>query len=255
MKRLLTRNAALGGLKTNVGLSRFMSRVYTKMGLGVASSVGVSLLLAPVVVDSPEYMLGCFGAGIITSFGGVFGISKLKPTFRTKQEGDEVIEYAEDKPLREASFWTLTGGMGLLIVPAMAVITDIDPSIVPASLLMSGSIFGGCALIAAKANNPKIMEWKAPLFVGLTSLIGIQFIGLGSSLVFGQNTFSMMLHNVDIYGGICLFTLMSSYDAHMAREMYLKGEPDHLGCATSVYLDFMNLLLRIMEAMAKAKQR
>ncbi len=99
------------------------------------------------------------------------------------------------------------------------------------------------------------MQWKAPLGVGLASLIGAQLIGLGSSLIFGPNSFSLLLHNVDIYGGIALFTLMSIYDAHLARQMYLEGKPDHLACATSVYLDVMNLSIRIMEALAKAKQK
>lgn len=242
------------GAKADVGLSRFMSRVYTRMGLGVASSLGVSLLLAPVAMQSPGAMFGCFGAGIVASFGGVYGIGKFKPTFHKKTEGTEVIEYAEDVPHREVSFWSLTGGMGVMLAPMMGAIIEMDPSIIPASLLMSGGIFGGCALIAAKTKNPNIMQWKAPLFVGLTSLIGIQLIGLGSSLIFGPNSFSLMLHNVDIYGGIGLFTLMSIYDAHVARQLYLKGEPDHLGCATSVYLDFMNILIRVMEAMAKAKK-
>jgi FtsH-binding integral membrane protein len=239
----------------NVGLSRFMSRVYGRMGLGVASSVGMSLILAPVAMQSPSMAIGCFGVGVVASFGSIYGIEKYKPVFHKKTEGTEVIEYAEDVLLREVSFWTLTGGIGVMLAPMMGIITDIDPSIVPASLLMSGGIFGGCALIAAKTKNPNIMQWKAPLFVGLTSLLGIQLVALGSGILFGPNSLSLMLHNVDIYGGIGLFTLMSIYDAHVARQMYLKGEPDHLGCATSVYLDFMNILIRVMEAMAKTKQK
>jgi FtsH-binding integral membrane protein len=119
--------------KTDLGLSRFMSRVYTRMGVGVASSVGISLLLAPYV-QSPTLAIGCLGAGFLTSIGGVYGIGKFKATFHKKTEGTEVIEYAEDEPLREASFWALTGGMGLMLAPMIGIITKIDPSIVPASL-------------------------------------------------------------------------------------------------------------------------
>lgn len=55
----------------------------------------------------------------------------------------------------------------------------------------------------------------------------------------------MLLHNVDIYGGIGLFTLMTMYvhcftlfphfliliryDSYVAKQLYLKGEPDDLG--------------------------
>jgi len=59
---------------------------------------------------------------------------------------------------------------------------------------------------------------------------------------------------VDIYGGILLFTGLTVYDSYQARLAYVRGEPDHLGVSVDIYLDLMNLLIRIMEAMAKAKK-
>jgi FtsH-binding integral membrane protein len=59
---------------------------------------------------------------------------------------------------------------------------------------------------------------------------------------------------VDTYGGILLFTAMNAYDTQLAMARYRDGDADHLGCATDLFLNFMNLLIRIMEALAKAQE-
>lgn len=236
----------------SVGLSKFMSKVYSRMGLGISATMATSLGLMPFIGDHNPFIY--LGVGFVTAIGCSFGISSSEPTYKTKYEGTELIHYSENSVLREASFWGLTGGMGVMLAPFMGMIMEIDPAIVPASLLLSGTIFGGCALFASKTKNADIMKWKAPLMIGLGSLIGIQLAGLGSMLIFGPNTFSNIVQNVDIFGGTILFTFMSVYDAYVARQMYISGKPDALGCSTSVYLDFINLLIRIMQILAKAKK-
>lgn len=237
---------------SNVGLSKFMIKVYTRMGLGVGATMATSLTLMPILAT--QHPFAALGVGAVMSFGSIFGITSSKPEYKTTHERGEVIHYSENTTVREVSFWCLPVGMGVMMSPFMGMIISIDPAIVPASILLSGTIFGGCAIAATKVKDSTMMQWKAPLMVGLASLIGIQLVGLGSTLLFGSNTLSMMLYNVDVFGGAALFTLMSIYDSYMARKMYLSGEPDHLGCATSVYLDFMNLLIRIMEIMVKSKK-
>ena len=236
-----------------IGLSQFMSKVYTKMGAGIAVTMGTSLGLHTVLPTMMENPFVPLGIGAVAAFGSIFGINGLKPIHKTVKQGQELIHYTENPPLREASFWTLSLGMGVSMSPFMGMMMEIDPIIIPAALGISTFIFGGCALYSRNTTNAQIMEWKAPLFFGLTGLIGIQLLGLGSTFIFGPNALSALVHNVDIYGGIGLFTLMSIYDSYMAKQMYLKGEADHLGCATTVYLDFINLLIRIMEALAKKK--
>lgn len=231
------------------GLNKFMSRVFTRMGLGVGGTIGVSLLLMPFAIDAA---LPLFFGGFIGSMGSIVALNMTQPKYGITTDGEK---YLETNNQRELAFGGLSLGMGVMLSPFMTVMMSIDPTILPASVLMSGGIFGGCAYVAAK--NPKnldIMNWKAPLMIGMGTLLTTQLIGLGSMIFFGPNPFSEMIHNIDIYGGIGLFTLMSVYDVHVAREMYQNGKPDHIGCAVSVYLDFMNLLIRIMEAMAKAKK-
>lgn len=227
------------GNKKDVGLTRFMSKVYTRMGLGVASTMGVSFALMPFVGMANPFI--CFGVGTVASFASIYGIITLKPIYKTCYHENELIHYSENEPLREASFWGLTGGMGIMLSPFMSIMMQIDHAIVPASLLLSSTIFGGCAFYATKCKDATMMAFKAPLAIGLCSLVGMQLVGIGSMLIFGQNSFSMMVNNVDVYGGALLFTAMAAYDSYLARKLYVNGEPDHIACATNVYLDFINL--------------
>ncbi len=64
-----------------------------------------------------------------------------------------------------------------------------------------------------------------------------------------------LLHNVDLYGGIALFTGFTAYDTHRAIDLYKRNDPDHLGVATDMYLNFMNLLIRIMEIYLKMQRK
>ena len=41
-----------------------------------------------------------------------------------------------------------------------------------------------------------------------------------------------------------------AYDTHYAIDQFKKGEPDHLQFSLQLFLNFINLLLRIMELMA-----
>lgn len=66
--------------------------------------------------------------------------------------------------------------------------------------------------------------------------------------------YSDLWMNVDIYGGIVLFTGIITYDMYIAEKLYREGNHDHLGCSTKLYLDFINILIRIITIIAKAKQ-
>lgn len=238
--------------KENVGLGRFMSRVYTRTGLGVGSSVAIALLMESST--SPFTWGGGFALTIASVIG--IGVKSLAPTYATKKENGHDIIFAQDKPIREACYWGLTTGMGLTMAPFVSTVNDVDPSILPASLLITASVLGGCSVLATRCKDAMMMQWKGPLMVGLGSLLGLQLLGIGSMYFFGaNNVFAGMVHNVDVYGGVALFTGFAIYDSWNCQKMYLAGTPDHLGCATDLYLDAMNLLVRIMEILSKANNK
>lgn len=236
-------------IENGVGVKRFMAKVYTKMGLGVAATMGTALTLAPF-----DFGLGAFGVGAVGMFGSIYAFSKYSPTHHTKMVEDETVYYTKNPKAREYAYWSLAGSMGIMMSPVVGIYMTVDPFVIPAGIMISSYVFGGCALYSYRTTNTAISTWKAPLMIGLTGLVGMQFIGLGASLLFGANSFSSFIHSVDTFGGIGLFTLMSIYDAYIAKQMYIKGDADHLSCALTVYLDFMNLLIRIMDALAKSRR-
>ncbi len=240
----------------NIGLSRFTNKVYTRMGAGVTISMALAGGLATVMDPmATEYVLGCFGTGIVSSFASIFALGKYQPTYKEDSIDGEPIIYSENPTGREIAFWTLPVGMGVMITPMMSMIIATDPMIPVAATMTAAVIFSGAAFVSKRLKDSTMLQWKAPLMVGLGGLLCLQLAGIGTSLFMGSNSFSTMIHSVDVYGGIGLFTLMSVYDSYKARKMYLKGKPDHLGCATTIYLDMMNLIIRIMEAYARAQKK
>lgn len=62
-------------IENGIGVKRFMAKVYTKMGLGVAATMGTALTLAPFNLE-----LGAFGVGVVGMFGSIYAFSKYSPT-------------------------------------------------------------------------------------------------------------------------------------------------------------------------------
>jgi FtsH-binding integral membrane protein len=236
------------------GLRQFLGRVYSWTGLGIFGTVGLATVLAPLGLNFFPYLIG---GGLALSLGSCLGVTMIKPEIKIKtmtSAGREIL-YAEDKPLRKASYVGLVTGMGLGLTPLMHMILAIDPLIVPISLGLTSTIFGGCWWYSRRCSDLQMMQWQAPLMIGLGTIVAGGLMSIGSTLILGPNLFSSLWMNVDMYGGIVLFTAMAIYDMYMAEKMYRERNPDHLGCATSIYLDFINMLIRIMEVLGKAKSK
>lgn len=240
---------ALDSVNHDIGLSTFLKDTYLATGLGVGSSIGLALAADYSGIAS-QYPGMCFGLGIVGAICGVLGMSATKYDIWKSKYGLTSTNSVE----RKISFTALTAGMGLTMAPTVSMVAEISPMILPVSVALSFATMGGASLYAYKSENAKLLTLKAPLMGALTGLVGVSLMALGSSLLFGNNMFTQMLHSVDLYGGIALFTALTAYDTHVAIDKYEKGDPDHLGCATDFYLDFMNLLVRFMELVAKVKK-
>ena len=233
----------------NRGLANFMKTTYLTTGIGISSSI-VLALAADYSGFALQHPGICLGGGIIAAFAGIFGLSSTKYHIWNSKEGLTSTNSLE----RRASFAALTAGMGLSIAPMVSVVSEISPKILPMSAALSLATMGGASLYAYRSENAKLLRLKAPLMGALTGLVGMGLVALGSGFLFGNNMFLQMLHHVDTYAGIALFTAFTAYDTHVAIDRYEKGDPDHLGCATDFYLDFMNFLVRFMEIVAKMKK-
>jgi FtsH-binding integral membrane protein len=132
---------------------------------------------------------------------------------------------------------------------------EIDPSIIPSSIGITMGIFGGASLMAYNMPKDKMLGYGRIYMGSLLGLIGMQLIGLGSAIFLGPNPLSTLLFQIDNYVGIVLFAGLIGYDTHLAIKQYETGNADHLGMSIQMLLDFWNLLIRIMEIMAKSKRK
>jgi FtsH-binding integral membrane protein len=204
-----------------------------------------------------------FGTGAILSLGGAIGIgftkySIHKDTIKVSQikhklnqnklESNQVkIFYSINSVPRTLSYVLLIIGNGIIMIPMFSLFPD---AILPA-FIASSSVFGGATWYAMTRKTSELEIWGSTLYGGLTGIVGISLLGLGSNLIFGHNWFSDLSHVVSLYGGIPLFTGLVAYDTYKSIDKYQSGDPDHLGCSTELYLDFINLFVRFVEIMAK----
>ena len=234
-------------IKHNEGLNRFIAKVYKTTGYGLGISLGGSALiytLAPtefLLVSSPAMVVG----GIVSAIAGCIGFHF------TKYEISENRTESKNSPARLASYGAIVGGMTAIHAPMWAFMHMVDPMIMPISVGLTVGTMGVATLWAHRQPPGKLLNWRQPLMGGLIGMFGVGLLGIGSQMIFGPNLFSSMIHHVDLYGGIVLFTAFTSYETHAAIKMYQEGDPDHLGCSINVYFDFMNLLVRFTEIVAR----
>lgn len=235
------------------GLKQFMNKTYVYTGSGILATMGTGLLLS----HTPEmfqYLPFMLGGGFLTGIGGCFGLGwsryKVHTTHLREPDTNRVIEayHSENTPQRQLSYGAVIGGMSLMVSPMIA-FANVSGILMPA-MLSTGFVFGGAMHYANTRKVGELEPWGSALYGGLWGLIGCSLTGLGSTLIFGPNMFSVFMHSIDLYAGIPLFAGFVAYDTHKAIDMYRQKDPDHLGCSVQLYLDFTNLLIRMIEIMA-----
>lgn len=233
------------------GLQNFLKRVYATAGLGIGSTLaGASLLTvllpAGLIMGSA---LPLIGGGFLIGMAGAVGVDCAK--YEINDNGTA----SKNSLGRKVSFGALIVGMTTMTLPCVPIIHEIDPLIWPTATILSFATMGVATAWAHSRPAGALLSWGGPLTGGLLLLIGNGFVAIGAQYFFPASGVAEILHSADVYGGIALFTALTAYQTHVSVAMYQKGDPDHLGCAASVYLDFLNLLIRIAHALAKAKQK
>lgn len=235
------------------GLKQFMNKTYVYTGSGILVTMGSGLLLSHTP-EMIQYLPWLMGGGFLTGIGGCFGLGwsryKVHTTHLKHPETNKIVEayHSENTPERQLSYGAVIGGMSMMISPAIA-FANVTGILMPA-MLSTGLVFGGAIHYANTRKVGELEPWGSALYGGLWGLIGCSLTGLGSTLIFGPNMFSVFMHSIDLYAGIPLFAGFVAYDTHKAIDMYRQKDPDHLGCSVQLYLDFSNLLIRFIEIMA-----
>jgi len=122
------------------------------------------------------------------------------------------------------------------------------PGVVFAALLGTSTIFGGFSLAALKAKRQSMLYLGGILGGGLLCLIAaslasifLPMLGVTSPALLGA------LYNVNIYGGLALFSLYIAYDTQNMIEMYKAGNHDHIIPAANMFLNLFQIFIRLLE--------
>ena len=62
--------------------------------------------------------------------------------------------------------------------------------------------------------------------------------------------FTFMMHRVDTFAGVGIFSAFVAYDTHVAIKAYEMGYADHLMVAVELGLDFWSILVRMVEILS-----
>lgn len=161
------------------------------------------------------------------------------------------ILYSVNSTGRMISYGCLITGVGIGMTPLYLTF----PNAIFPAFIASSCVFYGSTWYTMKKGVGELKPYGGVLYGGLGGLVGVSLLGVGSNLIYGTNWFGDITHLISLYGGIPLFTGLVAYDTHEAIEMYESGNPDHLGCSTQLYLDFVNLFVKFVEIIGKIQSK
>lgn len=154
------------------------------------------------------------------------------------------LAFVQKPSLRTTLFIGATGLLGLSIGPLLAISS---PGAIMAAALGTSGIFGGFTLMAMKAKKKSMLTLGGPLFgclIGLVlcSLGGmfLPMLGVTSPAILGA------LYNINLYGGLALFSVYISYDTASMIESFKQGETDHIRPAFNMFLNLFNIFVRLL---------
>jgi len=200
-----------------------LSKVYGTMmsAFGLASVGVVSASFLP-----PLFSMAC----MIGSIGGVLGVY-----FSNK----------ENVSFRQNLFL----GTGFLFGAGIApLVLTATPGVVFMAALGTAALFGGFSLAALKAKRRSMLYLGGALTGGVLILLAAVIAGAVLPLMGVTNpAFLGALYNINIYGGLGLFSLFVAYDTQRMIEAFKAGDTDHVSPALSMFINLMGIFVRLIQ--------
>jgi len=241
-------------IESDINLNKFMSKIYRTTGLSIASSLGISYMLAAsTAAVSMSPFVTIFG-GLAMSIGGIVAMSRIQPQI-TLEKGakGQMIEKWTNPPSRLAAFSAVIAGSGIMLSPFMQSLLFINPGIIPMAAGLSIMTMGGASLYAMYKPLGQFKSWESTLYGGLVGLIGMNVLSLLTTAIIGPNIFSLACSRVDMYIGLGLFTAFQAVDTQIAVQAYKDGNYDHLQHVINFFLNFKNIFVRIASILAQIR--
>jgi len=135
---------------------------------------------------------------------------------------------------------------GCSIGPLLSLALDVDPSIIATALFGTVAVFG-CFSVCAIMSERRSMFYLSGFLssaLSLLCLIGFMNIFLWSSA----------LYTVQIYLGLLVFCGFVMFDTQLIVEKALLGSRDYVLHALELFLDFINIFVRLVIILTRNKK-
>jgi len=135
---------------------------------------------------------------------------------------------------------------GMHIGPLIDLVIDIDPAIVTSAFLGTVCIFVCFSASAYFASRRSYLFLGGFISSCLSMLVFLNFLNffLGSLFIF----------NLGLYGGLFLFCCYIMFDTQLIIEKASSGNFDVVGDSLELFLDFVNIFVRLLIILAKDKK-
>lgn len=224
------------------GIKSYCKEVYTNVAkfLGVTAASGA---VGYGVVSSMFPYLGgsgltvAVGAWLFCAGGSFYQVYQLTKDNKTEEER---LQHA----------YKMHTFMGLVITPSLLIFHDF----IPLALVGTAALTAGPIMLALNTPSKSLLPYGSALYSCLGGLVGIGLTSLIAPLL-GFESLGLFAHNIDLYGGVLLFTLYNAYDTHKMLDDYEKGDRDVLFHATNYSLSAINIFIRLLEILSKAQKK
>lgn len=218
-----TFSAAFTNTKLRSDMQDHLVKVYSTLSLGViAASIGVYFYLLTHI----NYVLP-----LLLSMGSIFGLHSTSK---------------ENIQARLGWFCLMAFSQGISMGGLVEVALYVDPSIVLVALMTTLVLFISLSVASYKA------EERSYLYLGAMLGSAVGWMAMLSFL----NIFirSQILWNINLYGGLLVFSGYVIFDTQLILYKFDKGDRDFLSHALQLFQDLVAIFVRILVILLKNEE-
>ncbi len=155
----------------------------------------------------------------------------------------------ESDKAKNVAWFVFNATMGMMLSP----LGFLDQRVVAQAAAISLGLGGALTLTAFLAPDRRFLAWEGPLMAALSSLSIASFI----ACFFPNTAFAYGVDRASLYGGLVVFSglLMSSTQRLMEEaEKQSDAVFDAINSSLNIYLDGLNIFLRILRIMLENKK-
>jgi len=237
-------------LRVRMGGGDSVQRNNSPINWGGGSSSGSNDNNDPLTPYVRQHLLRVYsllGVGIVTAGFGSYsimalGLYKVIPFWLPLVAGFVPLLWLMLAPprnpqLKTALFLTFTLLEGMGIAPI--VLATMAKGVLGTAIVLTGAVFFGFSAAAFFAPRASLLVYQGPLFGLLMGMVAISLLNLFYPTAFA--------HSIILYGGLAIFSAFVAVDTQAMIERARCGVGDHVQDALQMFLNVVNIFIRIAE--------